>query len=78
MATARRGVIRRDKSWVIAELRKIEPATAPATAWLSMPITDLTNAGATAMKSPVTANPANAAVAAVTKTGRISAGTESR
>ena len=42
----------------------MELAIAPATAWLEMPMTPATNDGATALKSPITAKPANAAVAA--------------
>ena len=40
-------------------------ATAPATAWLSIPMTSERNAGATEANSPVTAKPAKAAIAAI-------------
>ena len=77
-ATARRGGIRRAGDCTTADAAKIEPATAPATAWLPMPMTPETNDGATAVNSPITAKPANVAVAPVTKTCRTSAGTDSR
>ena len=43
---------------------------APATAWLPMPMTWATNAGATAVNKPITAKPANAAVDAMMKIER--------
>lgn len=65
-------------TWVTAEAAKIEHAMAPATAWLSIPITSARNDGATAVYMPVTVNPANAASAAMANTVRTSAGTERR
>ncbi len=78
IATARCDSMRRAANCATADAAKMEPATAPATAWLSMPMTPATNDGATAVNSPVTAKPANAAVAPVTKTCRTSAGIDSR
>ncbi|SKX67922.1 Uncharacterised protein [Mycobacteroides abscessus subsp. abscessus] len=49
----------------------------PASAGEWMPSTWDTNDGVTPVNVPITANPANAAIAARTKTARVSGGTDS-
>ncbi len=75
---ARFGAIRPANNWVTAEAMNTADATAPATAWLVMPTTPDRNAGATEANSPVTAKPANAAMAASVNVARTSGGTASR
>ncbi len=67
-ATARSGFIDLATTCAAADVRKIDPAIRPASAWLPMPTTSARKEGATAAKSPVTAKPANAARAATTNT----------
>ena len=76
--SARFGAIRPANNWVTADATNTADATAPATAWLTTPMTSDRNAGATEANSPVTAKPANAAMAAIVNTPRTSGGTASR
>ena len=77
-ATARAGSIRRASSCATAEAANSDATIAPATAWLVMPMTPDTNDGATAVNRPITAKPANAAVAAMTNTDRVCGGIDNR
>src|SRR5262249_12892450 len=77
-ATARRGSTLIDATCATADTTKMEHATSPATAWLSLPTTLARNDGTTAVNRPVTAKPANAASAAMANIGRTSAGTDPR
>ena len=77
-ATARAGSIRRTSTCVNADAANTKATMAPATAWLSIPMTPDTNDGATAVNRPITAKPANAAVAATTNTDRVCGGIDNR
>ncbi len=74
MTSARFGAILPANSWVAADATNTADATAPATAWLPIPTTPDRNAARRKANKPVTAKPANAAMAAIVKTPRTSAG----
>src|SRR5689334_17735935 len=77
-AIARGGGMHPDRVCATADVRNGRLEMTPATTWLGIPMTTATNDGATAPNNPITAKPANTAVAAVPKTDRTSRGTDSR